>query len=146
MWEITAVLTWLFGKQNAVPDDHFQDLPCLIQAASGRPTGSAWLCPCCTAGASTAASLNPGLRLRGCRNCRPWEFQYCYLWRPWLGYKRRASDGLDNVMPCIRCWRRWRENPGFKAQPWAFHGGKPGWRHEPNIYYASVLSRSGYVL
>ena len=66
----------LFGKQNAMsPDDHFQDLKRLIQAASGKAHRISVIMPLLYGGRSTAAATgNPWTALVRYRNCRLWEF------------------------------------------------------------------------
>ena len=69
----------IFGHENCMsPDDHFQDLKRLIQAASGKAHRVSVVMPLCTAAASTAAiTAKAWIAPWPCRSCRPWRAEHC---------------------------------------------------------------------
>ena len=135
----------LFGKQNAMsPDDHFQDLKRLIQAASGKAHRISVIMPLLYGGRSTAAATgNPWTAPARCRNCKLWEFPILLPLTPMTpGYKNAVPlMGFDNVMPYYQVLKALtRKIPDLKLNREHFMVVSPDeGAMNRNMYYASVL-------
>ncbi len=135
----------LFGKQNAMsPDDHFQDLKRLIQAASGKAHRISVIMPLLYGGRQHRRSYRESLDCA----CAPQELQAMGVSNivTFDAHDSRVQNavplmGFDNVMPYYQVLKALtRKIPDLKLNREHFMVVSPDeGAMNRNMYYASVL-------